>query len=146
MRSLFGTEVGISDHTPGVGVAVAAVALGATLIEKHFTLRRADGGVDSAFSLEPDELRMLTAESERAWLGRGAILYGPSRDEQPSLQFRRSIYVADDMRAGEVFTERNLRVIRPGFGLEPRHFRRVLGRRAAADTKKGTPLTWELVE
>jgi N-acetylneuraminate synthase len=146
MRSLFGTEVGISDHTPGIGVSVAAVALGATLIEKHFTLRRADGGVDSAFSLEPAQLRALVEESERAWLGRGVVAYGPSRDEQPSLQFRRSIYVSSDVRAGEIFTERNLRVVRPGFGLEPRHFRQVLGRRAAADTKKGTPLTWDLVQ
>lgn len=146
MRSLFDTEVGISDHTPGVGVSVAAVALGATLIEKHFTLRRADGGVDSAFSLEPSELRALVEESERAWLGRGQVRYGPSQDEQASLQFRRSIYVAADVHAGEVFTEKNLRVVRPGFGLEPRHFRHVLGRRAAADTKKGTPFTWELLE
>jgi N-acetylneuraminate synthase len=146
MRALFKTEVGISDHTPGVGVSVAAVALGATLIEKHLTLRRADGGVDSAFSLEPDELRALVLESERAWLGRGEITYGPSASEQASLQFRRSIYIAENVRAGEVFTERNLRVVRPGFGLEPKHFRRVLGRRAAADTKKGTPLSWELVE
>lgn len=146
LRELFSTEVGISDHTPGIGVSVAAVALGATLIEKHFTLRRADGGVDSAFSLEPQELRLLVQESERAWLGRGQIHYGPTSTERGSMQFRRSLYVARDVRAGEVFTEENLRVVRPGYGLEPRYFRQVLGRRAAADTVKGTPLRWELVD
>ena len=146
LRALFGTETGISDHTPGIGVAVGAVALGASVIEKHLTLRRADGGVDSAFSLEPEELRALVVESERAWLGRGTVAYGPSNAERPSLQFRRSVYVARDVRRGEIFTEENLRVIRPGYGLEPRFFRQVLGRRAAADTEKGTPLSWELIE
>lgn len=146
LRDLFRVEVGISDHTPGIGVSVGAVALGASLIEKHFTLRRADGGVDSAFSLEPDELSALLVESERAWLGRGEISYGATRAEQASKQFRRSIYVSRDVKAGEIFTRENLRVIRPGFGLEPRYLLQVLGRRAAADTKKGTPLAWELLD
>jgi N-acetylneuraminate synthase len=146
MRDLFGTEVGLSDHTAGVGVAVAAVALGATVIEKHFTLRRSDGGVDSAFSLEPHELRSLVEEARRAWEGLGKIAYGISEAERPSLQFRRSIYVSKDVRAGERYTEANLRVVRPGFGLEPRHLGLVLGRRAAADAKEGTPLRWDLVD
>lgn len=146
LRQMFGLEVGISDHTLGVGVAVGAVALGATLIEKHFTLRRADGGVDSAFSMEPAELRALVEESERTRLGRGAVHYGPTTAERASLLFRRSIYVSQDVTAGEQFTEQNLRVIRPGYGLPPREYRHVLGRRAAADTKKGTPLRWELVD
>jgi len=146
MRDLFGTQVGLSDHTAGIGVAVAAVALGATVVEKHFTLRRSDGGVDSAFSLEPQELRMLVEETRRAWQGLGRIAYGASEAERPSLQFRRSIYVSKDVRAGERYTESNVRVVRPGFGLEPRHLSLVLGRRAAADAKEGTPLTWDLVE
>lgn len=146
LRALFQTEVGISDHTPGIGVSVGAVALGASLIEKHFTLRRADGGVDSAFSLEPEELTALLVESERAWLGRGQVSYGTSNAERASKQFRRSIYVSRDVKAGEIFTRENVRVIRPGFGLEPRYLPQVLGRRAAADTKKGTPLAWELLD
>lgn len=145
LRAAFGCEVGISDHTAGVGVSVAAVALGATVIEKHFTLRRADGGVDSAFSLEPAEVRLLVDESKRAWEAVGTVGYGPLPDERRSLQFRRSLYVARDMVAGEAFDAENLRVIRPGHGLEPRFYESVLGRRVAADTKKGTPLTWELV-
>lgn len=145
LRAAFDCEVGISDHTAGVGVSVAAVALGATVIEKHFTLRRADGGVDSAFSLEPAEVRTLVEESKRAWEAVGTVGYGPLPDEERSLQFRRSLYVARDMRAGEAFDAENLRVVRPGHGLEPRFYESVLGRRVAADTKKGTPLTWELV-
>ncbi len=145
LRELFGTEVGLSDHAPGVGVAVGAVALGATLVEKHVTLRRADGGPDAGFSLEPEELRALVVETERAWQARGRVRYGPLPVERASLQFRRSLYVAEDMRAGEVFTDRNLRVVRPGFGIEPRFYERVLGRRIAADAKRGTPVTWELL-
>jgi len=145
MRGAFGCEVGISDHTAGIGVSVAAVALGASVIEKHFTLRRADGGVDAAFSLEPAELRSLVDESKRAWEAIGAVGYGPLPAEKRSLQFRRSVYVARDMRAGETFDRDNLRVVRPGHGLEPRFYDLVLGRRIAADTRKGTPLAWDLV-
>ncbi|MFN2448653.1 MAG: pseudaminic acid synthase [Candidatus Baltobacteraceae bacterium] len=146
LRQRFDALAGISDHTPGIGVAVAAVALGAVLIEKHFTLRRADGGIDSAFSLEPAELRALVQESERAWLGVGSVRYGALKDEEASVQFRRSLYVVRDMRAGETYTRENVRAIRPGYGLTPKHYREVLGRRAAADTRKGTPLTWNLIE
>ena len=145
LRQLFGCEVGLSDHTMGTGVAVAAVAHGATVLEKHFTLRRADGGVDSAFSLEPEELRALVVETERAWQALVRVLYGPTAAEMKSLVFRRSLYVARDMKAGEVFTTESLRIVRPGRGLHPRHYEEVLGRRAASRLKKGTPLSWDLI-
>jgi pseudaminic acid synthase len=145
MRRLFDCEVGLSDHTMGVGAAIAAVAHGATVIEKHFTLRRADGGVDSAFSLEPDELRMLVIETERAWQSLGRVSYGACEAEQKSLAFRRSIYIAVDIKAGEVLTRENLRCIRPGMGLPPKHYEVLLGRRVNRDVKKGTPMNWELL-
>lgn len=145
LRELFGCEVGLSDHTLGVGAAVAAVALGATVVEKHFTLRRADGGVDAAFSLEPEEMRALVAETERAWQGLGAVRYGPTAAERPSLAFRRSLYIGHDLAAGEVLTRDNVRVIRPGYGLAPKHLDRVLGRRVGQAVRRGTPLTWELL-
>lgn len=146
MRELFSVEVGLSDHTPGIGVALGSIALGATLVEKHFTLSRADGGVDSSFSLEPAELRALVTESERAWSGRGSVHYGALPDEQPSKQFRRSLYVTQHVRAGERLSRDNVRVIRPGYGLDPKHLGAVLGRRAAADIQKGTPLSWDLID
>jgi N-acetylneuraminate synthase len=145
MRDLFGCQVGLSDHTMGTGVAVAAVAHGATVVEKHFTLSRADGGVDSAFSLEPPELSALVVETERAWQGLGAVSYGPTEAEQKSLLYRRSLYVAEDMKAGDVFTAENLRVVRPGEGLHPRYYDRLLGRRIKRDAKRGTPLSWDLL-
>lgn len=140
MRDLFGCEVGISDHTFGVGASVAAVALGATVIEKHFTLSRADGGVDSAFSLEPAEFKMLVEETERARLAMGDVTYGATEAERGSLQFRRSLYVVEDVAAGEVFTHGNVRAIRPGDGLEAGLFDLVLGRRAVRPVRRGTPL------
>lgn len=142
----FSCLVGLSDHTAGIGAAVASVALGAALIEKHFTLRRADGGVDSAFSLEPEELRSLVVESERAWQALGAVHYGPTAAETKSLAYRRSLYVVADMQRGEVLTQANLRAIRPGHGLPPRFYEEMLGRRVAKAVKRGTPLTWDLVE
>lgn len=145
LRTLFGCEVGLSDHTMGVGASVAAVALGATVIEKHFTLRRADGGVDSAFSLEPHELHSLVVETERAWQSLGRVTYGPCGAEQKSLVFRRSIYIAEDIRAGEQLTTANLRCVRPGLGLPPKFYELLLGRRVNRDVKKGTPMSWELL-
>lgn len=145
LREAFGCEVGISDHTLGIGAAVAAVALGATVIEKHVTLRRADGGVDSAFSLEPHEVRALVEESERARLSLGQVHYGASSAEKASLKYRRSLYVVADIRAGEVFSDANVRAIRPGFGLAPKHLDAVIGRRAARDLPRGTPLSWDLL-
>lgn len=145
LRELFGCQVGLSDHTLGVGVAVASVALGATVIEKHFTLRRSDGGVDAAFSMEPEEMRQLVTETERAWLSLGKVTYGPSEKELASLKFKRSLYVAEDMQEGEAFTESNLRVIRPGFGLPPKYYHELLGKRVRRAVRKGTPATWELL-
>jgi N-acetylneuraminate synthase len=145
MRELFGCQVGLSDHTMGVGAAIAAVAHGASLIEKHFTLARADGGVDSTFSLEPEELRSLVVETERAWQAMGSVTYGSCADEQQSLIFRRSIYIARDLKSGDVLTRENLRCIRPGFGLPPRYFELLLGHKVSRDVKKGTPMAWELV-
>jgi len=145
MRERFECQIGLSDHTLGVGVAIAAVALGATVIEKHFTLSRADGGVDATFSMEPDELQLLVAETERAWLAMGAVRYGPTEAERSSVQFRSSLYVAEDMRAGEVFTPANLRVVRPGLGLPPKHYEVILGKHVTRDAPKGTPLSWDLV-
>jgi len=145
MRDLFGVQVGLSDHTMGIGAAVAGVALGATLIEKHFTLRRSDGGVDSAFSLEPQEMKDLVVETERAWKALGGIRYGSLEEEKGSLVFRRSLYVAQDMKAGEEFTKDNLRPLRPGNGLSPKYYGVILGKRVRCDTPKGTPVRWDLI-
>jgi N-acetylneuraminate synthase len=145
LRKRFGCLAGLSDHTMGVGVAVASVALGAVLIEKHFTLRRADGGVDSAFSLEPEELRSLVIESGRAWQSLGEIRYGPTELEKGNVQYRRSLYITKDLRTGDVLTADNFRAIRPGLGLPPKHYDAVLGRKVVRDAKKGTPLSWDLL-
>jgi pseudaminic acid synthase len=145
LRELFDVQVGLSDHTMGVGVAVASVALGATVIEKHFTLRRADGGVDSAFSMEPEEMCQLVVESERAWKALGRIQYGATAAEQASLVFRRSLYIAKDMKAGDVLTSENLRAVRPGLGLPPKYYELLLGKTVNQDAKKGTPMDWSLL-
>ena len=145
LRGLFGCQVGLSDHTMGVGVAVAAVALGATVIEKHFTLARADGGVDSAFSLEPAELAALVVETGRAAAAMGAIAYGPTEAEKKSLMFRRSLYLVRDVEQGEILTKDNVRVIRPAGGLPPKEFDNVLGMRMRRKAARGTPLTWDLL-
>lgn len=146
MRKRFGCQIGLSDHTMGIGVAVAAVALGATVVEKHFTLARADGGVDSAFSIEPSEMAALVTETARAWQALGKISFGPTESEKPSLQFRRSIYVVADLRIGDVLTERHLRIVRPSVGLAPKYLDEVLGRRVNRDVARGTPLTWDLLD
>jgi N-acetylneuraminate synthase len=143
LQAAFGTQVGLSDHTMGVGVPCAAVALGATVIEKHFTLSRADGGVDSAFSLEPHELKLLVEETERAWLAKGEVRYGGSDKEQASLKYRRSIYVSADVKAGDVLTHENIRVVRPGFGLPPHFLDTLIGKRVNKSLQKGTPMAWE---
>lgn len=143
MRELFGCEVGLSDHTMGVGVAVASVALGATVIEKHFTLRRADGGVDSTFSLEPAEMAQLVVATERAWQALGQVTYGPTEAEKKSLQFRRSLYVVQDLKDGDVLTQENVRAIRPGLGLPTKHLEQVLGKTVKQDVKRGTALRWD---
>jgi len=143
LREWCACEVGLSDHTMGIGAAVAAVALGATVVEKHFTLSRADGGVDSSFSLEPAEMRALVVETERAWQALGKVAYGAGADEKKSLQFRRSLYVVSDIKAGEAFTPDNLRAIRPGLGLPPKYLDRLLGKTARHDLARGTPIGWD---
>jgi pseudaminic acid synthase len=144
MRQMFNCQVGLSDHTMGIGAAIASVALGATVIEKHFTLRRADGGVDSTFSMEPEEMAALVVETERAWQALGQIKYGPTENEKKSLQYRRSLYIVEDLSAGDELTPHNMRNIRPGFGLPPKYYSTFLGMRVSRDTAKGTPVSWEL--
>ena len=146
MRELFGCAVGLSDHTLGIGAAVASVALGAAVIEKHFTLSRAEGGVDAAFSLEPAEMAQLVRECRTAALALGAVSYERAEQEQKSLQFRRSLYVVEDMKAGDAFTEKNLRRIRPGMGISPKCYDALLGRCVKCDVKRGTPVSWDIVE
>ena len=141
LRDLFDTEVGLSDHTMGLGVAVASVPLGASVIEKHFTLARKDGGVDSAFSLEPQEMANLVVETERAWQALGTVHYGPTEAESRSLIFRRSIYVAHDINEGDLFTETNIRIVRPGDGAPPHLYQQLLGRKARRAYGSGTPLS-----
>ena len=141
LRDLFHTEVGLSDHTMGLGVAVASIALGASVIEKHFTLARKDGGVDSAFSLEPQEMANLIVESERAWQALGIVRYGPTEAERKSLVLRRSIYVSQDINEGDLFTKENIRIVRPGDGAPPHLFEKLLGRKARRGYGSGTPLS-----
>lgn len=145
LAQAFGTAVGLSDHTLGVAVSVAAVALGAVVIEKHVTLRRSDGGPDAAFSLEPDELRLLCDAVRDAQAARGGVAYGCQPSEAASLQFRRSLYAVRDIRAGEALTADNVRSIRPGYGLAPRHLPEIIGRRADRDIARGTPLAWKMI-
>ena len=145
MRRRFGVQVGLSDHTLGTAVATAAVALGATAIEKHVTLRRSDGGPDSAFSLEPDELARLVADARDAWAALGGVNYARTESEKGSLVFRRSIFAVADIVEGEVLTSDNVRIIRPGHGLAPKHLPAVLGRRAAHGIARGTPIDWALI-
>jgi pseudaminic acid synthase len=146
MRDLFRCEVGVSDHTPGVGAALAGVALGASIIEKHFTLSRAEDGIDASFSIEPNELALLVQEADRARRARGRVAYGPTGSERFAHQYRRSIYVVDRMMAGERLSANNIRCIRPGGGLHPCSYDVVLGRKVVSDVEMGTPLTWELIE
>jgi N-acetylneuraminate synthase len=146
LRDLFDDiQVGLSDHTLGIGVAVASVALGATVIEKHFTLNRADGGVDAAFSMEPQEMKQLVIETERAWQAMGKISYGVTAAEQKSLIFRRSLYIAQNMQSGDILTSDNLRAIRPGQGLPPKYYNLLLGKKIKVDVQAGTPVKWELL-
>jgi pseudaminic acid synthase len=145
LREAFNCQVGLSDHSMGVGVAVASVVFGATVVEKHFTLRRTDGGVDSAFSLEPQEMSSLVVETERAWQSIGQVSYGPTAAEEKSLSFRRSLYAVQDIGAGELLTRENLGAIRPGLGLPPKYYDLLLGRRVSRPVRRGTPLSWDLI-
>lgn len=146
LRDLFNVEAGISDHTLGIGVSVASVAIGASVIEKHFTLSRSDGGVDASFSMEPEEMAQLVVESKRAWQALGQVRYGSTEEEKKSLIFRRSLYIAEDMKAGEILTKENVRAIRPGLGLPPKYLESLLGLAVKKDVKAGTPLSFELLK
>ncbi len=146
MRKRFGVPVGLSDHTLGTAVAVAATALGAVAIEKHFTLARADGGVDSAFSIEPHELEQLVRDTAIAFKALGDVNYERKSSEKGNMVFRRSLYAVKDIAAGEELTAENMRSIRPGYGLKPKHYDKVLGRRAKVAIPRGTPLSWDLLE
>ncbi len=146
MKELFHCRVGLSDHTLGIGAAVASIALGGTVIEKHFTLSRAEGGVDSAFSLEPDEMALLVRECNTAWQALGHISYEVAEQEKKSLQFRRSLYIVEDLKKGDILTEKNVRSIRPGLGLSPKYYDVVLGKRVKCDVKRGTGLSWDVIE
>ena len=143
LKEIFNCEVGLSDHTPGIGASLAAVGLGASVIEKHFTLDRMDGGVDSAFSLEPDELSNLVTESKTAWESIGQFKIGPTKSEQKSLKYRRSIYVSKEIDIGEKLTGDNIKIIRPGFGLAPKYYNVIIGKKANKVLKPGTPISWE---
>jgi len=145
MSELFDCQVGLSDHTMGIGASIAAVAHGATVIEKHFTLSRLDGGVDSAFSLEPHELRSLVVETKRAWQSLGRVSYEETNSEQKSKIFRRSVYVVNDIKAGGKLTQDNLKIIRPGYGLHPKFYELLLGKIVNQNILRGTAMSWDMV-
>lgn len=145
LAETFGCVAGLSDHTPGTAAAVASVALGAAVIEKHFTLARADGGPDAAFSMEPPEFTALVEDCKNAWRALGRASFDLLGSERGSLVFRRSLYVVADVVAGEELTARNIRSIRPGYGMAPKHLPEVMGRRAARALKRGEPLTREMI-
>ena len=146
MRKLFDCEIGLSDHTMGIGVSVASIALGARVIEKHFTLDRSDGGVDSTFSMEPAEMTHLVLETERAWQSLGKVNYGATEAEKKSMVFRRSLYVVKTLKTGDILSENNVRAIRPGFGLPPKYLDQILGKRVNRDIIRGTPLAVDMFE
>ena len=146
MKELFKCKVGLSDHTLGTGVATASIALGATVIEKHFTLSREDGGVDSAFSLEPEEMAQLVRDCKNAWQALGEISYQITESEKKSRVFRRSLYIVEDMKSGDVITEKNMRSIRPGMGLSPKYYDEILGKKVNRDIERGTALTWNMID
>mgnify|MGYP005643311149 CR=1 FL=1 len=146
MRASFNCSVGLSDHTPGIGAAVASVTLGATIIEKHLTLDRNDGGVDSRFSLEPNEFGQLVTETKRAFQALGKISYGPTNVETTAKHRRRSIYITKDVQSGDILSKNNIRCIRPGLGLPPKYYQELLGQRFKFDAPLGTPLRWDLIE
>lgn len=146
MRELYRTHVGLSDHTMGIGVSIASVALGACVIEKHFTIRRADGGVDSAFSIEPHELASLVVESERAWKSLGRVSYDLSEKEKKNMVFKRSLYIVKDIAEGETITAEHVRSVRPSNGLHTRFYKKIIGAKAVLNIKSGTPLSWELIK
>jgi len=145
MRKYFECEVGLSDHTMGIAASISSIGFGASVIEKHITLKRSDGGVDSAFSMEPKEMTLLVNESKNARLALGEVCYGPTESELGSMKYRRSLYICLDLKAGDVFTLDNVRAIRPSLGLPPKFMEQVLGKTVKCDVKCGTPLSWEII-
>jgi len=145
MKDMLDCQIGLSDHTLGMGVAVASVALGAVMVEKHFTISRKEGGVDSVFSMEPDEFSQMVIETNIAWKAKGFICYGPIGSENSNLS-RRSLYIVKDINRGEKLTKQNIRSIRPGYGLAAKHINTVLGMKATSDIKRGTRMSWDLVK
>ncbi|MCZ2473327.1 pseudaminic acid synthase [Aquirufa ecclesiirivi] len=143
LKQVFTCHVGLSDHTMGIGAAVASVALGARVVEKHFTLSRADGGVDSAFSMEPEEMKALVIESERAFQSLGIVQFNVQEAEKKSLRYKRSLYAVEEIKSGEVFTKQNIRAIRPGDGLATKFYDIIIGKKASKNIEKGTPLSWD---
>ena len=146
LKSRFQCNVGLSDHTLGIGTAIAAIAHGACVIEKHLTLKRADGGVDSSFSMEPQELQALSTEAKRAWQSIGIVTYGTTAAEQKSLLFRRSIYASEDIKCGSILSSDNMRIVRPSTGLHPRHWDSLMGKTATRDIKRGEPANWDMIQ
>jgi N-acetylneuraminate synthase len=146
LAAAFDTVVGLSDHTLGMAVPVAAIAFGASLIEKHVTLVRADGGPDAKFSLEPDELARMATDCRTAWDALGRVCYDLSASEAPARSLRRSLYAVADIAAGEVIDETNVRSIRPGFGLSPKYLPKILGKVARRSISRGTPLRWSDID
>ena len=145
LKELFQCQIGLSDHTLGSGVAVASIAFGSSVIEKHFTLNRSDGGVDSTFSMEPDEFANLVIETESAWKSLGTIFIGPTEEEKKSIQFRRSIYISENIKAGQILTKDNIKIIRPGYGLAPKYIDLILGKKINRNVEKGTALQWDML-
>lgn len=145
LKKLFNCEVGLSDHTLGIGVAIAATVLGATIIEKHITLDRSEGGVDSSFSLEPHEFCQFVEEIRKAKEALGEVYYGATDSEKPARLRRRSVYIVEDIARGAPLTTKNTRCIRPGLGMAPKYYEKILGRAVKCDVKKGTPLDWDLI-
>lgn len=143
MQQVFGCAIGLSDHTMGIGASVAAVALGARVIEKHFTLSRAEGGVDAAFSLEPEELKSLVVECERAYLALGKVQFGIQAAEQKNVFYKRSVYVTQSMKVGDVIGVENTRIVRPGNGIEPKYYQEIMNKKVIRNIEAGSPLTWD---
>jgi len=143
LKEKFNCEVGLSDHTLGIGASVAAISHGATLIEKHITLNKNDEGIDSKFSLEPLEMKNLVIEGNRAWESLGKVFIGTTENEKKYLKFRRSIYVSKDVKKNELISRNNIKIIRPGYGMEPKHYEEIIGKKFNEDTSQGTALKWE---
>ena len=146
LKKKFNIEIGLSDHSPGIGAAIASISYGATIIEKHFTLNKKAGGLDDSFSIDPKELNNLVIESRRAWKSKGKVFYGVSKSEKSSLIFKRSIYVSQNINKGEKFTKKNIKIVRPNLGLHPKYFNLILGKKSKKKLLMATPLKLSCVK